>query len=372
MKPARDRDDIRSDSDSAYYDAYFDPDVHRLMLEDKPRTEAYMKAILDNAEVIKGKVVMDIGAGSGILSLFAYKAGAKKVYAVEKSGMAEALREIIEANGEAKNVIEVVNDLAENAILSEKVDVIVSEWMGFYLLHESMLTSVIAARDKHLKESGVMLPSHASIYTASCQIHSEEEIIEKREFWTNVYGFDMSVMNKYHSKPAEKPIIRTLPPKRLLTEALKVADFDLRWTTREEIEKVLFTGFASVTRSPGGGVMEGIALWFDVDFDPDRNRQFDDRIGFEPSSLSTSPCSPATHWQQTVIPLGDCPAVETDEIVGWRLNLSASEDNPRFYRIALEMLDPETEEHPVPCGCKMAKCALIQALLEKEDELESV
>merc|ERR1711922_50020 len=102
-----------------------------------------------------GKTVMDIGAGTGILSLFCKKAGAAKVYAVEASPFVNILREIIELNDDEK-VIEVVHGKAEDIDLPTQVDIIVSEWMGFYLLHESMLDSVIRARDKHLQDDGVM------------------------------------------------------------------------------------------------------------------------------------------------------------------------------------------------------------------------
>ena len=56
--------------------------------------------------------------------------------------------------------------------MPEPVDVVVSEWMGFYLLHESMLDSVLHARDRFLRKdgAGVMLPSHATIYTAPCSL----------------------------------------------------------------------------------------------------------------------------------------------------------------------------------------------------------
>ena len=67
--------------------------------------------------------------------------------------------------------------------MPEEVDVIVSEWMGFYLLHESMLDSVIFARDKFLRKDscGIMLPSHAIIYVAPCSLerHWSEKVIYK-------------------------------------------------------------------------------------------------------------------------------------------------------------------------------------------------
>ena len=62
----------------------------------------------------------------------------------------------------------------EEVGILEEVDVIVSEWMGFYLLHESMLDSVMFARDKYLKKDprGIMLPSHATIFAAPCSLES--------------------------------------------------------------------------------------------------------------------------------------------------------------------------------------------------------
>ena len=136
---------------------------------------------------------MDVGAGTGILSLFAKQAGAKKVYAVEASPLADVLREIIELNDE-EGVIEVVHGKAEDIDIETKVDVIISEWMGFYLLHESMLDSVIAARDKHLSDDGVMFPSHATIVAAP--VHLDSWVSEQLLDWHQVYGFDMTPMSQ--------------------------------------------------------------------------------------------------------------------------------------------------------------------------------
>lgn len=59
------------------------------MLQDYVRTSTYQRAILANSDDLKDKVVLDVGAGSGILSFFAVQAGAKRVYAVEASSMAQ-------------------------------------------------------------------------------------------------------------------------------------------------------------------------------------------------------------------------------------------------------------------------------------------
>lgn len=62
-----------------------------------------------------------------------------------------------------------INKRVEDVALPEKVDIIVSEWMGFYLLHEAMLNSVIVARDKFLKPDGLMFPESATLYSVPCR-----------------------------------------------------------------------------------------------------------------------------------------------------------------------------------------------------------
>lgn len=69
------------------------------MLEDHKRTGAYYQAVMQNRRQFEGKVVLDVGTGSGILALFAAKAGARKVYAVEATSMAKFARILIEHHG---------------------------------------------------------------------------------------------------------------------------------------------------------------------------------------------------------------------------------------------------------------------------------
>lgn len=68
-----------ANSSDAYFSSYDDLNVHELMLKDKPRTLAYRDFLEKNRNFIEGKVVMDVGAGTGILSMFAAKFGARKV-----------------------------------------------------------------------------------------------------------------------------------------------------------------------------------------------------------------------------------------------------------------------------------------------------
>ena len=135
------------------------------MLQDRGRMDGYRNAILRNEGCFQDKVVLDVGTGSGVLAMWAAMAGARKVYAVEATSMAQHARRLVQQNG-LEDVVVVLEGYMERQALPEKVDIIISEWMGYFLLRESMLDSVIAARDAWLKPGGAMYPSHAVLRMA--------------------------------------------------------------------------------------------------------------------------------------------------------------------------------------------------------------
>jgi type I protein arginine methyltransferase len=155
--------DMDMTSSDYYFNSYAHFGIHEEMLKDEVRTRSYMRAICDNPHIFAGKTVMDVGCGTGILSIFAAKAGATKVYAVECSKIVDQARKIIEVNG-FSNVIEVVEGKVEELDLDVEVDIIISEWMGYFLFYESMLDTVLFARDKWLKKGGLLFPDKASLY----------------------------------------------------------------------------------------------------------------------------------------------------------------------------------------------------------------
>ncbi|KAI5101775.1 protein arginine N-methyltransferase 3 [Silurus meridionalis] len=77
--------ELREDEDEAYFSSYGHYGIHEEMLKDKVRTESYRDFINLNPDVFKDKVVLDVGCGTGILSMFAARSGAKKVIAVDQS-----------------------------------------------------------------------------------------------------------------------------------------------------------------------------------------------------------------------------------------------------------------------------------------------
>lgn len=144
-----------------YFGSYSSFHIHEEMLKDSVRTRTYQRAIEDNPEDFKDKIVLDIGCGTGILSIFAARAGAKHVYAIENAEIAIFAREIIKKNGFESKITVIKGKMEEIKLPVDKVDIIISEWMGYFLLYESMLDCVLWARDKYLVKGGKMLPDRA-------------------------------------------------------------------------------------------------------------------------------------------------------------------------------------------------------------------
>lgn len=287
-----------SDNDGYYFASYDKVSIHASMLGDTIRTEAYRDAILNNRASIEGKTVLDVGCGTGILSLFAERAGAKKVIALDNSNIIDDAEAIIARNALRSGVVTCTRGKAEALELEEKVDVIVSEWMGYALHYEGMLMSVLAARDRLLKPGGLMLPSRSRVIIGA---YSDERLIEERVYaWEDVYGFDMSNMRRHVTR---EPLVETLDPKGLVSvfPHCTVSEIDMTRCTASsiEIERVPFALTLQAAVGGGGGGegsekvstvdVHGIALWFDIDFGGEEFNPLNDGKGVNVSTaVSTS------------------------------------------------------------------------------------
>jgi len=127
--------DMENPDDLEYFYPYSFLTDQRLMLEDKPRMDSYFNAIKNNPACFKNAIVLDVGCGTGVLSIWAAKAGAKKVYAVEATAMAQHA-EVLAAHNGVSDIVTVFESKIEDVELPEKVDIIISEWMGLLLLRE--------------------------------------------------------------------------------------------------------------------------------------------------------------------------------------------------------------------------------------------
>ncbi|CAL8074006.1 unnamed protein product [Orchesella dallaii] len=328
------------------------------MLQDAARTNAYQTAITDTQNLFKDKVVMDVGAGTGILSLFCAKAGAKKVYAVEASGLAKTLPQIFSKNG-FSDVVTVIHSRVEDiqTLPENAVDIIVSEWMGFYLLHESMLESVLYARDTFMKPGGLMYPNSAQLYAAPCQIPDLWK--EHGEFWTSQshYGFDLSPFGNI-AKNRQSPVVETITSDGLMADPQLLFDLNLQTISSSSLEVFKDRRFFTMDQT---GDMHAVCLWFTCTFPV--------VPGKEPVELSTAPWSDKTHWKQTLILLPDKLEFEEGDITGWEISLEKASliKGSRSYRIHYQCLGDD-DEHPVPCECGAVKCEIIKHYMTQSNQ----
>ena len=142
---------------------YSSPAFHHMLINDQPRSLAYQQAI---AEIVRpGDTVLDIGAGSGILSMFACQAGASRVYAVERTSMAGVVRALAQANGFSDR-IEVLQQDIRTVRLPERVDVVVSELISQGMVGQLMESLTEYARTYMLKPSGHFIPGDVEYFVA--------------------------------------------------------------------------------------------------------------------------------------------------------------------------------------------------------------
>ncbi|GAA5934247.1 uncharacterized protein JCM15063_004516 [Sporobolomyces koalae] len=338
----KDRQEERKDGQAAhkdddhYFESYQYNDIHEIMLKDAVRTNAYRDFILHpaNAPVFKDKIVLDVGCGTGILSMFAAKAGAKKVYAVDASNVAYKAMRNIKANG-FNNVIQVIKGKVEEIELPEKVDVIISEWMGYCLLYECMLDSVLLARDKYLAPNGLMVPSQTSILLSAYA--GQPWVTDRVEYWDNVYGFDMSCMKEGIEDEA---IIEVYDNGEVVSGEQSITDI-LTGTT--SIEALSFTSpfTLPIERAPASSpesksfLLHSFLAHFDTYFASSARladsslrkssvRDQDGEIFFTTGAWDTP-----THWKQTAFLLKQPIQVEIGSKVEGTIKVAKNPDNSR-------------------------------------------
>ncbi|KAH8025461.1 hypothetical protein HPB51_008376 [Rhipicephalus microplus] len=152
---------------------------------------------------------------------------------IECSGVVEHAERIVHENGMA-NVVTIVKGKVEEVTLPvDKVDIIISEWMGYCLFYESMLDTVLYARDKWLKPGGLMFPDRATLFL--CAIEDRQYKDEKINWWDSVYGFNMSCIRKV---AISEPLVDVVDPKQVVTNACLLKEVDL-YTVR--VEDLSFT-----------------------------------------------------------------------------------------------------------------------------------
>ncbi|KAH7135785.1 S-adenosyl-L-methionine-dependent methyltransferase [Dendryphion nanum] len=299
--------DFSEDRDERYFESYKGNSIHREMIEDRIRTESYRDFITKYAHIFKDKVVLDVGCGTSILSLFCARAGAKKVFAVDNSDIALRAREIVKQNG-YEGVVEVIQGRVEDFHMQHKIgkgniDIIVSEWMGYGLLFEGMLDSVLKARDIYLKPDGLMVPSHCTLRVAPISDTTWISDSTGEKFWKDVYGFDFSPMIPGGLLNDKEIGVFDVPPSALSGTPSTFYKLDLARITVPELD---FTAPFTTTLNRDVESLDAFAIWFDNFFlPPGENPDLDsaDALNWEKDGVtfSTGPYGIPTHWHQAVV-----------------------------------------------------------------------
>uniref|UniRef100_UPI00358E794D uncharacterized protein isoform X2 n=1 Tax=Myxine glutinosa TaxID=7769 RepID=UPI00358E794D len=282
-EPSVDVASLRPSEDEAYFDSYAQLSIHEEMLKDRVRTQSYQDFIYKNKDLFKDKVVLDVGCGSGILSLFAAHAGACHVFAVEQADVVHWTRETIRENGFDDKITVIHGRIEDVDLPVDKVDVIISEWMGYFLLFESMLDSVFKARDRWLKPGGAVYPDSCALWLVGIGNPAGHEA--QLDFWNDVYGFRMSSLRRVAAIEGRMEVV---DPKHLLSQPVLVKRIDCCTGTVHDVDFV--TNFSlDITRS---AQLTGLCGYFEVYFEANCENMV---------LLSTAPDKPQTHWKQTVL-----------------------------------------------------------------------
>ena len=280
---------------------------HRTLLADRVRTETYRGAI--NETVRAGDVVVDIGCGSGILSFFAARAGAKRVYAIDEGPVIELARALAHDNGLADHIT-FLNASSFDAAIDERVDVIVTETMGNNGFDEQIVRAVDDARRRWLRADGAIIPQSIQLIAAPADV-----ILDDASFWLDPrYDVDMTRMRDYAMNMLHAVDI---DEDSLIDDGEVIAEVDLRAANDGALRG---TGHFHARRD---AVVTGIGVWFRAQL----TRQ---------SKLTNQPPNICPSWKQSFLPIasrmrvdrGDEIAIDIQTFDGiewkWRVATSAA------------------------------------------------
>jgi SAM-dependent methyltransferase len=260
------------------------------MLHDDVRNQAYRRGL--EAVVKAGDVVLDFGAGTGILSMFAAQAGAARVYAVERTTIVRLTRRLVKRNGFADRIVVIRGDM-EGVNLPENVDVIVSEWLGTFGVDENMLAPLVLARDRWLKPGGRMVPVAVTAWIAP--VWNDDLDLDMTLKSGRLYDLDLSLV----ADPDADPVSwswQTVAPDALAAEPQVLWTTDVRTVSLEQAGSP-FTAALTLT-AVGDRRINALTTWFTAAFE-------------NGIVLTNAPTAPVTHWGQYLFPLEKPVAVSS-------------------------------------------------------------
>jgi protein arginine N-methyltransferase 1 len=286
------------------------------MISDRIRTDAYFRALQQT--VNPDSVVIDIGAGSGILSLFACKLGARKVYAIEPSDAIQLAIEFATANGYSDR-IEFLQRMSTEVNLPEQGDIIVSDIRGVLPMHGHSLLSIVDARTRLLARSGIMIPMDETLWAS---VVADTKLYSRCSGpWTdNPYGLNLHagrrmVTNTWWRARVDLSQLLTAPKCWYTLDYATLESPDVRGKADWTVEK--------------DGTGYGLAVWFDTNLVRD-------------VSFSNGPHAPEVIYGSGFFPWSEPAALQVGDTVTVKLaaNLVGRDYIWQWETLILDQGDP--------------------------------
>jgi len=281
-----------------YAGSYRDVSVHHMMLQDVVRTEAYERAL--ERAVTPGCKVLDFGCGTGVLSIFASRAGAEVVHAVDQSIFIQKAYAIAKCN-QIDNIHFYHNDHSDLE-LDTKVDILVSEWMGHFLFYEAMLGPLLHVRDRFLRDGGVMIPGKVSLQAA---LVTDDYYYEDYGYLRQrPYGIDFSPIA---DTPLSQMHLENVRAEQILRPTVDLGTYDLHTL------KVMPQEFTGTIVPTARATVYGFCGWFTAHM-------------VEGIDLGTGPDDKPTHWSPMYFSLNEPLQVEPGVALTVRLTPPSETD----------------------------------------------
>jgi PRMT5 arginine-N-methyltransferase/ribosomal protein L11 methyltransferase PrmA len=259
--------------------------VHEKMLLDRARCEAYREAIMRS--VRPGDVVVDLGSGTGLLSYFSVQAGAKKVYALEVSRIANLLEKVRGDNGMSDKV-QVMRGHSREINLPEKCDVLVTETlsdMGFD--SEDMIAYVNDVRQRMLKPSARVVPGAYDVLFMPFQ----SDAFGLGSFPKTLYGLDYTAVRSAQYNSGRTMLVQAVG-KPMVHLSVPIRAWHLDFTKETSVPPPTTIDFEVCA----DGRLDGVLGWFDAQMAPGVR-------------LANGPMDMEGHWTQVLFPVFHQPIV---------------------------------------------------------------
>jgi protein arginine N-methyltransferase 1 len=275
-------------------------DFHHSMLDDEVRTSSFLSAIMEAVD--PGDVVVDVGSGTGVLSLFAAMAGASRVYAIEREPVVDIACEIAARNG-LSEMITFISGSSLDVEIPERADVLITETIGNVGFDEGIAAWVADAGRRFLKQGATIVPGQVDAVASLVSVPRDYRAVEK---WSQrLHTLDFTPLTR---------IIRNniqwidLSPAAIVSEPAAVFGTDFT------VEPEPLAGSVRV-RAIKDAFVHGIGVWFQASLTPS-------------IQVTNAPPNSVPSWEQGFLPLDEpIEVIAGDQI---RFEITSSESGAEW------------------------------------------